>query len=101
MDIMLAEPEADFTGGQLFTPEVDGTTLRAPLHHRGDAVLFPSHKYHNVAPVTSGRRRVLVTELWEGPERVCAHRCSTVDECEYSLDRSNMARTAHLVSMMG
>jgi hypothetical protein len=27
-------------------------------------------------PVTAGRRAVLVAELWHGPERDCAHRCT-------------------------
>jgi hypothetical protein len=33
---------------------------------KGDAALFVSHKYHNVRPITAGKRTVLVVELWEG-----------------------------------
>jgi hypothetical protein len=33
---------------------------------RGDGVLFPSEKRHNVTPVTHGTRRTFVVELWEG-----------------------------------
>ena len=93
MDIMLADPGVDFEGGSLVMPDPpkepardtttageDGNwggepTVTIPEFQQGDAVLFVSHKYHNVTAVTSGRRRVLVLELWEGPERTCAHRC--------------------------
>jgi hypothetical protein len=34
-------------------------------------------QYHCVQPVISGRRRVLILELWAGPERRCPHRCLT------------------------
>ena len=43
---------------------------------QGDALVFVSHKYHCVAPVESGERRVLVIELWEGDEKACPHRCT-------------------------
>jgi len=74
IDVMLAEPGTDFEGGDFTTPEPDGSRK----HHsfkKGDAVLFLSHKYHNVMPVTKGKRAVLVAELWTGPNRVCPHRC--------------------------
>jgi hypothetical protein len=74
-DIMLARPGVDFTGGQLCTPEADGSCT-AHTFERGDALVFVSHKRHFVAPVTSGCRRVLVAELWGGLERACAHRCA-------------------------
>ena len=44
MDIMLADPGVDFTGGELVTPESDGSLSR-PEFNQGDAVLFVSHKY--------------------------------------------------------
>ncbi|CAD7928677.1 unnamed protein product [Amoebophrya sp. A25] len=44
-------------------------------NRRGDALLFVSHKYHCVQPVTRGTRRVLVLEFWRWPERRCGHRC--------------------------
>ena len=50
----------------------------------GDALVFPSHKYHCVAPITAGVRRVLVLEFWEGVERWCDHRCEVPrGECAY------------------
>lgn len=30
----------------------------------GDAVVFPSHKYHCVQPVKEGTRQVMILELW-------------------------------------
>ena len=39
-------------------------------------LVFPSHKFHCVAPVTAGRRNVLVCELWEGLPRPCPQRCT-------------------------
>ena len=54
-----------YEGGIFRTFEADGTHAE---HHmnRGDAVCFLSHKYHNVTPVTKGRRHSMVIELWEG-----------------------------------
>ena len=42
----------------------------------GDALVFVSHKFHSVTPVTSGKRSVLVLEFWEGDEKKCNHRCN-------------------------
>ena len=50
--------------------------MKEHVFERGDALVFVSHKYHCVAPVTHGERRVLVIELWEGEERSCPHRCT-------------------------
>ena len=73
-DMMLSDPSSDFTGGEFRTLESDGE-LATHTFERGDCLVFVSHKPHCVAPVTSGERRVLVVELWEGLERECAHRC--------------------------
>jgi hypothetical protein len=42
---------------------------------RGDALVFPSHKYHCVQPVKAGMRQVMILEFWVGEERDCNHRC--------------------------
>jgi hypothetical protein len=59
----------------LQTLESDETVL---THHfeQGDLVLFHSHKYHSVTPVTRGTRRVCVLEIWEGLPRRCPRRCT-------------------------
>jgi len=85
IDVMLADSSKDFEGGQLSLPEADGN-VTTPQMNQGDAVVFLSHKYHNVTPVTKGKRTVLVLELWEGPERTCAHRCGSMEPCDYTLD---------------
>ena len=56
--------EAADEGGVFRTFEADDTHLE---HHLevGDSVCFVSHKYHNVTPVTGGKRRSLVVELWQ------------------------------------
>ena len=41
---------------------------------RGDALVFPSHKYHCVQPVGAGMRQVMILEFWVGEERDCNHR---------------------------
>lgn len=38
--------------------------------YSGDCVVFPSHKFHNVTPVTSGVRNIVAVELWTGDEGV-------------------------------
>ena len=70
-------PGVDWEGGELCSLETDGALARAPLGALGDAAVFVSHKYHCVAPVTRGVRRVLVVEFWHGDERHCGHRCDT------------------------
>mmetsp|Transcript_52424 Transcript_52424/g.67231 ORF Transcript_52424/g.67231 Transcript_52424/m.67231 type:complete len:275 (+) Transcript_52424:337-1161(+) len=50
----------------------------------GDALIFPSLKYHQVGLITSGCRKVLVIEFWDGIERHCDHRCHTPQgKCDY------------------
>lgn len=87
LDIMLSDPRKDFEGGDLIMPEEDGRCT-VQQFSKGDAVFFVSHKYHNVRPVKQGLRVVLVVELWDGPERACAHRCRSVGSCCHRLDAS-------------
>ena len=87
-------------GGQLYTPEADGSEC-VPEFRLGDMCLFVSHKYHNVKPVTSGRRRVLVVELWEGVEKTCAHRCVTAGDCPYTLERGHLAKCMENLRILG
>jgi len=75
LDLMLAEPGSDFEGGQIQTLESDGS-VRTHAFEQGDLLLFQSHKYHSVTPVTRGIRRVCVVEIWEGLPRRCPRRCS-------------------------
>lgn len=76
MDLMLSDPSSGFEGGTFQTLERDGSLLQHTFE-RGDLLLFVSHKYHSVSPVTSGTRQVLVMELWEGLERRCPRRCNS------------------------
>jgi len=95
LDVMLAKPGEDFSGGEFQTPEDNGQMLK---HYfgRGDAVVFVSHKQHCVAPVTRGRRQVLVIEFWHGEARECAHRCTERwGPCAYCLSTSIRDRIAN------
>ena len=76
MDIMLSTPGKDFEGGSFVAPLADGNFMQ-PQFCKGDAIFFVSHKFHNILPITSGNRVVLVAELWEGAEKECAHRCES------------------------
>ena len=71
IDILL---EAAGSGGIFQTVEPGGALCTHDFC-QGDALVFCAHKYHRVSPVTSGRRQVLVVELWDGDERQCGHRC--------------------------
>lgn len=83
VDVMLSDAN-DFEGGQFATLETDGS-MRPHSFDKGDALVFVSHKFHCVSPVTAGRRHVLVMELWEGVERECAHRCERhTGPCDHS-----------------
>ena len=79
IDIMLSS-STEFRGGQFQTLEVghgdEGQHLKPHAFEATDALIFLSHKYHCVSPVTAGRRQVLVCELWSGVQRRCARRCN-------------------------
>lgn len=71
MVVLLSEPGVDFEGGILSVSDENawqfGSNERyvdVPLRHAGDAVVFPSHKYHNVSSITKGKRNVAVMEIW-------------------------------------
>lgn len=87
IDVMLSEPGVDFEGGEFQTLEAAAEGGGAPTLKRdyefrqGDATVFVAHKYHCVAPVVSGCRRVLVLEFWRGEARQCPHRCLSLAEC--------------------
>jgi hypothetical protein len=95
LDVMLSSPPEDFDGGSFATPESDGSVTRHSFG-QGDLVVFPSHKYHYVEPVTSGHRTVMVVELWRGERRGCAHRClQHLGVCEYSASKSKIDTLLH------
>ena len=73
VDIMLSDSRS-FEGGEFATLESDDV-LQGHAFEKGDLLLFLSHKYHCVAPVDAGERRVFVAEIWEGEARDCAGRC--------------------------
>ena len=86
-DLMLSD-EAAFEGGSFATLEPDGVLHTQPFAS-GDALVFVSHKYHCVQRVEAGAREVLVIELWRGPRRRCAHRCTTQrGECAFRPSRT-------------
>lgn len=94
LDVMLSSTD-DFDGGSFATPECDGSTTKHEFT-RGDLMVFPSHKYHFVEPVTGGHRTVLVMELWRGESRGCAHRClQHLGACDYSATRSKVDTILH------
>ena len=87
LDIMLT-PSSSFEGGRLSTLEALGAEQQALQEHtfeQGDALLFVSHKYHCVSPVTRGLRQVLVSEYWWGEARECGPRCEQPHgECTFT-----------------
>mmetsp|Transcript_26176 Transcript_26176/g.49121 ORF Transcript_26176/g.49121 Transcript_26176/m.49121 type:complete len:310 (-) Transcript_26176:103-1032(-) len=94
LDVMLSSP-GDFDGGSFSTPESDGNVTRHDFSC-GDLIVFPSHKYHFVEPVTAGYRAVMVMELWRGESRGCAHRClQHLGDCDYSTARSKVDTLLH------
>lgn len=59
--LLLADPEVDFQGGEFET--IPGGTPSATMKHapkKGDILAFPSFIPHQVAAVTSGKRKSLV-----------------------------------------
>ena len=86
--MLLVDPD-EFGGGDFSTLEADGSMLEHRFGAAGDAFVFQSHKYHCVAPVTRGERRVLVVEFWIGEARTCAHRCEHhFAPCDYTATES-------------
>ena len=74
VDVLL---EDSFTGGAFGTTEAGGA-LHEHEFSVGDALVFPSYKYHSVGRITGGRRRTLVLEFWQGDENRCNHRCELI-----------------------
>eukprot|EP00756_Hemistasia_phaeocysticola_P051308 Hpha_TRINITY_DN26480_c0_g1::TRINITY_DN26480_c0_g1_i1::g.33913::m.33913 len=66
ISVLLSTPGEDFEGGGFVTWDREGKEVEQRLAKPGDAVLFLSEKRHNVREV-KGRRRTLISELWEGP----------------------------------
>lgn len=77
IDVLLGD--GSFEGGCFQTLEPDGSLTEHSMAP-GDALLFVSHKYHCVSPVTTGIREVLVLEFWRGPEQRCGHRYEVMEE---------------------
>lgn len=63
--VTLLSNSDDFEGGTFRTFETGGEDKDYTMN-KGDAVAFVSHKYHNITPLTRGRRNSLVMELWQG-----------------------------------
>lgn len=63
--VVLLSDAGDCVGGIFRTHERDGTHLEHAMA-KGDGICFISHKYHNITEVTSGHRRSMVVELWQG-----------------------------------
>ena len=103
LDLMLS-PTSEFKGGAFATLEANGNLQRHEFE-RGDAVVFVAHKYHHVAPVTSGTRSVLVIELWSGPPRTCPHRClNPTGKCDFTrdeVDSKNASAACELLPFVG
>lgn len=64
--VTLLSNQEDFEGGAFRTFEVGGTHKSYDSMRKGDSVAFVSHKYHNITELTTGCRRSLVMELWQG-----------------------------------
>ena len=69
LSVLLSEP-CEYSGAEFLWMKADaedgGSWKALQGLSRGDGVLFPSEKRHNVTPLLSGERRSFVIELWEG-----------------------------------
>jgi hypothetical protein len=63
--VCLLSDSSTFEGGIFRTNEPNGKMIEHTMN-RGDVICFVSHKLHNVLPLTSGTRRSMVIELWQG-----------------------------------
>ena len=69
MVCMLSDPSKDFEGGQLMTWECNGEFKKYDVR-QGDMIVFPSHKFHSVSPVTKFGAICYSLTLWFA---VCFH----------------------------
>ena len=60
---------AEYDGGELHIFPFDSVHVAGPTRSAGTAVVFPSHRYHRVTPVTRGNRHVLVNWISGPPLR--------------------------------
>lgn len=65
MSLQLSGPD-DYEGGLL---EIQGVEIDDQWREKGTVIVFPSTKLHRVTPVTSGKRKALVSWM-EGPQSV-------------------------------
>jgi PKHD-type hydroxylase len=63
------DDSADYRGGDLQVFPFDTGHAAGPIRGSGTAIIFPSHSYHRVTPVTTGLRRVLVNWISGPPLR--------------------------------
>lgn len=63
--VVMLSDRGGYDGGDFQTNESNGEMLVHPLQ-QGDAICFLSHKYHCISAITSGVRKTLVMELWQG-----------------------------------
>mmetsp|Transcript_20774 Transcript_20774/g.29620 ORF Transcript_20774/g.29620 Transcript_20774/m.29620 type:complete len:287 (+) Transcript_20774:469-1329(+) len=61
--IMLSRPERCFTGGDFVIKKKDDSVIKVSPN-AGDAIIFDSYSLHGVDAIISGKRNVLVLELW-------------------------------------
>jgi hypothetical protein len=105
VDVLLDD---EFTGGEFETLSCTASSSHtavvdpnaapraAPIRFElGDAIIFPSYKYHSVRAVTTGCRKTLVLEFWAGDERHCDHRCPLpTGLCDHTARRDDMPMCA-------
>jgi len=60
---------SEYEGGELQIFPIGGAHIAGPHRAAGTAVVFPSHSYHRVTPVTRGVRHVLVNWISGPPLR--------------------------------
>ena len=116
IDAMLCDGDKSFEGGMMYCPiydlksdeeEDDDVVIRRNFvkpsdgfNSAGDAILFPSHKFRNVSPITGGKRVVMVLEIWEGEAKTCFHRCLKREKCDYDEKRFQQAELMKTVCML-
>ena len=97
VDILLSDR---FEGGHLETPNAGGAAPTRHTFELGDALLFPSEKYHGVSRVVGGTRHALIVEFWDGPDRRCAHYCPSSSMILQSTVADRMRAHALLINPM-
>ena len=63
--VICLSDSSKYQGGIFSLLNLPGSKKKSFKFNRGDAIIFRSHLLHQVTPVTSGKRQVIISFMWD------------------------------------